>query len=179
MGLSPNPGPAWRFEQFDRNADYKRLGEIQGLMDATNPDFSRFKRAGGKLIFYHGWSDSGLSANASIELYETIERTMGGRAATQEFMRLFMVPDMDHCGGGAGPNGIDYLEYLDKWVDRGEAPDLMIGAHYSEGRNLPAPSRDTRPKFTRPIYPYPLYAKYKGSGDPNDASSFRPASLPK
>lgn len=176
MALDPSPGPAWRFEDFDRNSDYKRLGEIQLLMDATNPDFSRFKQAGGKLIFYHGWSDGGLSANASVELYESIERTMGGRSATQDFMRLFMVPDMDHCGGGVGPNAIDYLDYLDKWVVQGKAPDMMLGEHYTSDWDPPAPPPGTKPKFTRPIYPYPLYAKYKGSGDPNSASSFEPVS---
>ncbi len=179
MALQPNPGPEWTFEKFDREADYQRLGEIQGLMDATNPDFSRFKRAGGKLILHHGWADSGLSANASVELYESIQRAMGGRIATQEFMRLFMVPDTDHCGGGPGANAIDYLEYLDKWVVEGSAPDSMIAAHHTEKHLSPAPATDTAPKFTRPVYPYPLYAKYKGSGDPNDASSFRAFSLMK
>jgi len=28
--------------------------------------------------------------------------------------------------------------------------------------------------FTRPVYPYPIRARYKGTGDPNDAASFLP-----
>jgi feruloyl esterase len=130
MALIPNPGPAWRFEDFDLNADYRRLGLIQSLMRADNPDLSRFKAAGGKLIFYHGWKDGGVSPLTSVEFYKAIERTMGGRAATQNFLRLFMVPDMDHCKGGKGPWSIDYLSYLEKWVEQGKAPDMMIGTHY-------------------------------------------------
>lgn len=31
------------------------------------------------------------------------------------------------------------------------------------------------PRRTRPAFPYPAYAKYKGKGDPNAAESFRRA----
>lgn len=173
MALQPNPGPAWRFEDFDLERDPKRMGQIDALIGADNPDLSRFKAAGGKLIFYHGWADGGLSPLTSIDFYRMIERTMGGRAATQDFLRLFMVPDMDHCAGGKGPWAIDYLSYLTDWVEQGHAPDVMIGAHYSDDPSFRAADGAT-PQFTRPIYPYPLRAKYKGKGDPNNAASFKP-----
>lgn len=170
MALRPNPGPSWTFAQFDLDRDYQRLGEIHMLMDADNPDFSRFKAAGGKLIYYHGWGDGALSPLNSIAFYQTIERTMGGRAQTDDFLRLFLVPGMDHCSGGKGAWDIDYLAYLETWVERGKAPDVMIGKHevdYTMG-DLPHDRR-----FSRPVYPYPLVARYKG-GDPNSAASFKP-----
>ena len=173
MALVPNPGPAWRFEDFDLDRDPKRMGMIDALIGADNPDLSRFKAAGGKLIFYHGWADGGLSPLTSIDFYQRIERTMGGRATTQDFLRLFMVPDMDHCAGGKGPWAVDYLSYLDDWVERGRAPDVMVGAHHSDDPSFRA-ADGTSPQFTRPIYPYPLRARYKGRGDPNSAASFKP-----
>ncbi len=179
MGLIPNPGPAWKFENFDLDADYKRLGLIQSLLQADDPDFTRFKQAGGKLIFYHGWADGGPSPLTSIAFYQAIERTMGGRAATQDFLRLFMVPGMDHCVGGTGAWSIDFLDYIEKWVEQKKAPDALIGAHYSDDPMEPLAGKalDTsRARFTRPIFPYPLRARYKGSGDPNSASSFKAAS---
>jgi hypothetical protein len=178
MALSPNPGPAWKFENFDLNADYKRLGMIQSLLQADNPDLRRFKAAGGKLIFYHGWSDGGPSPLASIDYYNAVERAMGGRASTQDFLRLFMVPDMDHCMGGNGAWSIDYLDYLEKWVEQGKAPDVVIGAHFTANPIDPIlakPLDVTKAKFTRPVFPYPLRAQYDGKGDPNSASSFKPA----
>ena len=178
MGLIPNPGPAWKFEQFDLNSDYKRLGLIQSLLQADNPDFHQFKDAGGKLIFYHGWKDAGVSPLGSTEFYKTIERTMGGRAATQSFLRLFMVPDMDHCAGGKGPWSIDYLDYLEKWVEQGKAPDLMIGAHFTDDALAKRETDLTKAQYTRPVFPYPLRAQYKGTGDPNSASSFKAVSSP-
>jgi hypothetical protein len=173
LALSPNPGPAWKFENFDLESDYKRLGMMRALMAADNPDLRTFKQAGGKLIFYHGWSDGGPSPLGSIDFYQTIERAMGGRASTQDFLRLFMVPDMDHCMGGKGPWTIDYLDYLEKWVEQDNAPAALIGAHFTDdpmAHHIPA---SAKPEFTRPIFPYPLAAKYKGSGNPNDAANFK------
>lgn len=173
MALIPNPGPAWKFESFDLESDYKRLGLIQSLLQADNPDLHTFKEHGGKLIFYHGWGDGGPSPLTSIEFYNTIERTMGGRAATQSFLRLFMIPDMDHCMGGKGPWSIDFLGYLEKWVEQGKAPELMIGAHYTDDPMAHREFDSSEARFTRPIFPYPLRAQYKGTGDPNSASSFK------
>lgn len=182
MALTPNPGAGWKFENFDMNSDYKRLGMIQSLLQADNPDLRKFKAAGGKLIFYHGWSDGGPSPLASIDYYEAVERAMGGRASTEDFFRLFMVPDMDHCMGGNGAWTIDYLDYLDKWVEQGKAPDVLIGAHYSANPMDPiffGALDPAKAKFTRPVYPYPLRAQYKGKGDPNSASSYKPVSAEK
>jgi hypothetical protein len=86
---------------------------------------------------------------------------------TQDFFRLFMLPGVRHCGGGEGAHQVDFLSYLEAWVEKSQAPDVMIGTHSKDA---------TGPAFTRPHYPYPLRAKYKGSGDPNDAKSFEPVS---
>jgi Tannase and feruloyl esterase len=98
---------------------------------------------------------------------------MGGPKATQDFYRLFAIPGMNHCGGGEGVSAFDYLSYLEAWVERGEAPDVMIGTHLRGPSRAPLdPAASVT--FTRPVYPYPLHAKYKGTGDPNDAANFVP-----
>lgn len=170
--------------EFDFDRDYKRLGLGAGLAPPTNPDLRKFKSVGGKLLAYQGAIDTVLVAGGIVDYYETTERTMGGRAATQDFFRLFMVPGMDHCGGGVGAHAIDYLSYLETWVEQGKAPDVMIGAHVSDtywtalASKMDALEFPLDPAilitFTRPVYPYPIYAKYKGTGDPNDATNFRP-----
>jgi feruloyl esterase len=87
---------------------------------------------------------------------------------------------MNHCTGGAGAFAIDYLTYLEAWVEKGQAPDVMIGAHvqgtdWGQSMNLKFQLAPATPvTFTRPVYPYPLRAKYKGTGDPNDAANFAP-----
>jgi feruloyl esterase len=151
----------------------------ESLLNAANPDMRKFKAAGGKLMLYAGWNDTVIPAEL-VDYYDTVERTMGGRAATQNFFRVFMVPGMNHCTGGEGPFAIDYLSYMEAWVERGQVPDKMIGAHvpglsWGQAFGLKFPlDPSTAITFTRPIYPYPLWAKYKGSGDPNKAENFKP-----
>jgi hypothetical protein len=98
-----------------------------------------------------------------IDYYKTVEKTMGGRKGTQDFFRLFLIPGMNHCVGGPGATDLDWIQVLEDWVEKGKAPDVIIGAHAG------GPSGSV---FTRPLYPFPAYAKYKGRGDPNKAANF-------
>lgn len=179
MSYFPDPGPEWTQDKFNLAEDYKRLGVMTKIYNAANPDLRAFKAAGGKLILSQGW-DNGGSSNTlgNVDYYEMVTRVMGGLAQTQDFARLFMMPGRDHCGRGPGANAIDMLSYLEAWVERKQAPDMMLASHIdpaTAGRGdytrLPDPSKV---KFTRPLYPYPLRAKYKGKGDPNDYRSFGP-----
>ena len=179
MAFLPDPGATWNAKNFDFDRDHKRLGMMEALYASTNPDLRKFKARGGKLILTQGWHDGGLPlVFNSIDYYETTEKTMGGRVATQEFFRMFMVPGRDHCAGGDGAWAIDHLGYLESWVEEGKAPDVMMGHHPIDAKNpavrFPLATKDV--KFTRPLYPYPVSTKYKGSGDPNRASSFGPIS---
>jgi feruloyl esterase len=187
MVFVPDPGPTWQVNDLNFERDYKRVAMMEAVYAGTNPDLRKFKAAGGKLILYHGWADTNIPPLMSVDYYETAEKTMGGSKATQEFFRLFMIPGMDHCGGGEGASEIDYVSYLENWVERGEAPEKMIGTHVDEGQffktqengpDLWAKWEEFRTdphniKFTRPVYPYPMRAKYTGHGDPNDAVNFR------
>lgn len=176
----PDPPPGWQPSDLDFRAAYRRLGMMESLYSASNPDLRQFKRNGGRLLMYQGWNDPFEPPGGATEYYETVERVMGGRAATQDFYRLFMVPGMGHCALGAGPWAIDYLTYLERWVEESKAPDELVGWHVVLSRN-PATQHDLRyppppgdATFSRPVYPYPLWAKYAGSGDPNSAASFVP-----
>ena len=174
----PAPGPSWQISDFDFERDFKRVGMFAALANANNPDLRKFAALGNKMILYFGWHD--LLQLEAVDYYETLERTMGGRAATQSFFRLFSVPGMNHCSGGPGAFAIDYLSYLEAWVEKGQPPDKLIGAHvngltWGEAFALPLPLDPNIPvAFTRPVYPYPVRARYKGKGDPNDAANFVP-----
>jgi hypothetical protein len=189
----------WSTATYDFDRDYKRLG-LAALYTDTNPDLRRYKAAGGKLLVYQGGTDTAEMPTAIVDYYQTVEKLMGGSEPTQEFFRLFMIPGMNHCGGGSGAYSIDYLTYLENWVEKGQVPEEMTGAHISDSYllSLPLPDwlpadapkdwrisaaarqmrfplgRDIPLDFTRPMYPYPRFAKYRG-GDPNKAESFRPS----
>ena len=184
-------GSGWKPEDFNFDRDYKRLGAMAAI-EPINPDLRAFKSSGGKLLAYTGWSDAGEGVLNTIDYYETAERVIGGRAATQEFFRLFVIPGMNHCTTGAGAFAVDYLTYLDVWVQKRKAPDEIVGYHiklsdltnrtrYGDKsardafeRRLEFPLDSRTVKFSRPIYPYPIETKYLGRGDPDQAKNFGP-----
>ena len=76
-------------------------------------------------------------------------------------LRLFMVPGMQHCGGGPGPNQFDKMAVMERWRESGIAPDQILAVHVS-GSSV---------DMTRPLCPYPKVAAYRGSGSTNDAAN--------
>jgi hypothetical protein len=89
---------------------------------------------------------------------------MGGRKQTEKFCRLFLVPGVHHSGGGPGFTEFDSMTTLENWVEKGQAPDRLIAGKLSNGTVV----------RTRPVFPYPILARYSGKGDPNSAESFVP-----
>ncbi len=183
MGFNPDPGPTWKSSDFDFDEDYKRTGMMDAVVNGSdNPDLRNFKAAGGKMMIIQGWEDSGLPGPlVTLDYYEMAERIMGGRDATQEAVRLYMIPGRSHCIAGVGAADADFLTYLEDWVEKDTPPDMIIGSHiepevglYDWPELINALSDPERVKFTRPHYPYPLHAKYRGSGDPNDHRNFEP-----
>ena len=131
MGFNPDPGPSWTSADFDFDHDYKRTAMMDAVLNGyNNPDLRNLKAAGGKLMVIQGWDDSALPGpRVSVDYYEMAEKIMGGRASTQEFYRLFMIPGRAHCRGGDGAASGDFLSYLEAWVEEGQAPDMIVGYH--------------------------------------------------
>lgn len=154
--------PSWDWRSFDFDRDPRFAEEKLGaVVDAVDPDLSALRARGGKVVMYHGWSDPAIPPLASIRYYERVLAAVG-RDETAGFFRLFMVPGMQHCAGGPGPNTFDAVGALERWVEDGTAPDAIVATHRSAG----VVDR------TRPLCPYPRVARYDGAGDPDDAASF-------
>lgn len=152
---------------FDFDRAPATLARSRRVYDATSVDLRAFKQRGGKIVMWHGWADGAISATSSIGYYRSVEQFMGGRARTQDFFRLFLIPGVQHGGGGPGLTDFDALSALENWVERGEAPDKLIASRSAGGLV----------ERSRPVFPYPVQAHYDGVGDPTDASSFRPSDL--
>src|SRR5262245_53687413 len=95
-----------------------------------------------------------------VNYYNSVTQKMG--PSTTDFYRLFMVPGMYHCRGGPGVSTFDALTPLVEWVEKGIAPQSIVGSRLVEGKVV----------RTRPLCPYPQVAQYKGSGDIDEAASF-------
>jgi feruloyl esterase len=170
--------PAWDFKTFNLDKDSKLADEKVGpILNATDPNLKAFKARGGKLIIYHGWSDAALPPVNTINYFQSVVAKMGKRDA-DSFVRLYMVPGMQHCTGGPGPSSFgqfgpsaqsdpqDMSMAIERWVEEGIAPDQIIA---SKRQSLDPKSPVVR---TRPLCPYPQVARYKGSGSTDDAANF-------
>ena len=165
---------SWDYRTLDYDRDVAFADRKMGpVVNSTDPDLSDFKSLGGKLIMWHGWNDPLVNPRNSINYYKKAlanlhtgdrknsnEKSSGSTKESDAFLRLFMVPGMDHCLLGSGPNVFDTLTPLERWVERGQAPARIIAT----GGAVP-----TR---TRPLCPYPQVARYTGHGSIDDAANF-------
>lgn len=129
--------PQWAWWNFDIQDVPAGKGDVmRQITDAVDPDLTRMLvENDAKLLLYHGWADALVVPQPTLAYYhEMVEETFGGDMDTaRETARLFMVPGMGHCRGGAGPDTWDRLEPLVDWVERGEAPDALIATHQTNG----------------------------------------------
>ncbi|MDO4905911.1 MAG: tannase/feruloyl esterase family alpha/beta hydrolase [Lautropia sp.] len=149
--------PAWKLSDFRFTADvFEQLRPMHAILDASDPDLGPFHQAGGKLLIWHGLADSHIAAANSMAYYQAVRDTIGPDA-TDDVMRLFLVPGMAHCGNGYGMRSIDAMSPLIDWVESGEAPRVLTAssthaeAALGRGRNL---------------YPFPFSSRLKPDGDP-------------
>jgi hypothetical protein len=129
MGYWQNPPASFRLSGFRfTRAAYDKLLPLAGVYDATDPDLSAFRQAGGKLIIYQGWDDQKISPFGTVDYYKAAVQDAGGFAASQAFTRLYMIPGQYHCLTDGSP-AVDVqqakgelLNSLMKWVEQGTVP---------------------------------------------------------
>jgi feruloyl esterase len=131
-----------------------RFASVMGTADA---DLTDFKKAGGKLISWHGTADELIPYKGSVDYYKHV---LEKDPDATDYYRFFEAPGVGHCKGGPGwfPGGA--FDALVHWVEKGEAPDTL----YAETVGL---------EKTRAVElcAYPKKVTYQG-GDTSLASSF-------
>jgi feruloyl esterase len=152
---------AWDIATFDLERDIPRaMASDPGEFMTMKADLREFFARGGKLMLWHGWTDGMIPARNTVDYYQSVLAASG--AGARNGMRLFMLPGVDHCAGGEGPDTFDALGTIDAWVESGQAPERIVARKaLKEGA--------TR---TRPVCSYPQVARYKGTGSTDDESSF-------
>ena len=137
-----------------------RMASIAAITDATSTDFSTFRARGGKLLLSTGWSDAIFAPSALIRWYESLQQEMAAQGHDSlDFARLFLVPGMTHCGGGASLDDFDALGTLVEWVERDRPPVSIV----ARGVAFPGESR--------PLCAYPAHAVYR-AGDGKSAEAY-------
>jgi Tannase and feruloyl esterase len=160
--LAPKPPkPDYDYKTFDYDRDIPLLDAWSKLADAKNPDLSKFKKRGGKLLMTYGWADTILQPMMGVNYYEQAVAENG--PDTTDFFRLFMAPGVGHCGGGVGPDQHDAMTAMIDWVEKSKAPDSMLATRVVDHQVVRA----------RPLCPYPQVARYSGQGSIDEPANFR------
>lgn len=154
--------PSVAFKPIDYGAMQRQIAPTALMTDATSTDLTTFAARGGKIILVTGWSDPVFTP---IDLTNWYERLTSENAATttpaDTYARLFMVPGMNHCGGGPALDNFAPLTAIIEWTENGKAP-VSINA---TGKAFPG--------ISRPLCAYPKFAHYSGSGATDSAASYR------
>ena len=171
---------AWDYRKANFDQDIRTADETMGArLNAIDPNLKALENRGGKLILFHGWSDPALVPTATVNYYENVAAKVGQKDAAG-FVRLYMVPGMNHCALGPGPSSFGALPRagetdpnfsmfaaLERWVEQGAAPDKIVATRFkTDGDPSSGVAR------TRPLCPYPQVARYKGSGSTDEAANF-------
>jgi feruloyl esterase len=151
--------PAWNYRTYDLANWARDTARAATVLNATSPDLDGFKARGGKLILWHGWADPALTAIASIRYHDAVHAR--DRQAP-DYLKTFLLPGVLHCGGGMGPDSVDWVDAISNWVERGVAPERLVARKVVNG----AVTR------SRPLCPHPQKAVYLGSGSTDDESNF-------
>jgi len=168
--------PGWDDKTFAPDSSFKSANEkTASALNATDPDLKSFQTRGGKLIIYHGWNDPAIPALNTVNYYQSVVARLG-QSDADSFLRLYMVPGMQHCDDGPGANSFGQVGRLNfddpehsvgaalvQWVEKSAAPSTIVATKYAGDRAT----------MTRPLCPYPQSLKYKGTGDGNDAANFK------
>lgn len=159
--LVPGHGPVGTpFAATEFDFDNAELSFPDPLVEPRLTSLSTFSGNGGKLIFFHGDSDPWFSPLDTLQYYQSLATANGGAEKVALWSQIYLVPGMNHCGGGPALDQFDLLTPLVNWVEKGTAP-VSVNA---TGRAFPGRSR--------PLCPYPLHAQYKGQGNTEDAANF-------
>jgi feruloyl esterase len=174
----------WDYKTFMPESGLLDARERTGdVLDALNPDLGAFQKRGGKLILYHGWNDPVVPALATVDYYVAVQ-AKNGKSATDRFVRLYLMPGVQHCSDGPGADQVgqsgtwpsedatrNARTALENWVEKGIAPDALVATKMTGPPSVTGePGGQTA--RTRLLCRYPQSPKYKGTGDPNKAMSF-------
>lgn len=146
-------------------------------------DLARLRDLGRKVIIWNGLADDAIPPAGAVNYYNRVADGMGGNAAVQKFLRMYMVPGMAHSSQGraytvAGKNNSvpmpqlpgnanqkptreqdQMFSALVDWVERGIAPGQIV-----------ITSRDNGVSY--PICVYPQKTTWKGTGSAKAAADY-------
>jgi feruloyl esterase len=157
------------------------------FMTGVSLNMAPFALHGGKMIIYDAVNDGIFSGVDVVNWYNAMNLAQFGMAPN--FARLFLIPNMAHCGGGPATTDFsaNMLTAIVDWVENNQAPSQIVAKYDGASSPFTAGGADPNHLFaagvttnfpagpeggTRPLCPYPQQTRYNGTGPTNEASSF-------
>ncbi|RDW75520.1 carboxylic ester hydrolase-10 [Coleophoma cylindrospora] len=128
-----------------------------GNVETNNPDLSRFRDRGGKLVSYHGLADILIPHEGTTRYYDKVTAM---DAQVHDYYRLFLAPGLGHCLGGTGAYPAGTFDAMRNWVENGTAPETLLAESLGS------------PTLTRPLCAYPKMQYYNGTGNATAGEGF-------
>ncbi|KAL2822837.1 putative feruloyl esterase B-2 [Aspergillus cavernicola] len=172
--------PTWNATRWTVKDAEAALKQNPYDIQTWDADLTPFRRAGGKVLTYHGLQDQLISSENSKLYYHRVQKAMGLEPSElDEFYRFFQISGMAHCAGGDGANGIgnqaesesgtdpedNVLMAMVRWVEEGIPPETVRGAKFSDGVGSPV-------EYYRKHCRYPRRNVYKGPGNYTDENAW-------
>lgn len=174
-----DPGPGYDVFNFDLDRDVPRLFTKGFLQAPNNPDLTRYHNNNGKIIIYQGLNDL-LNTEPLIKYVKKVKRIISNKNDIENFIRLYLIPGMNHCRGGPGVDKFNWVDVIRNWVEGDNLPSTIVGYKLANGNSrldLDNKNLDNILISKRPVYDYPYTFHYKGKGEINDIDSFIPKPL--
>lgn len=162
---------------FATNSTYSESA-MSFMIPPDELNLDKLRLHGGKMIVVQGTADGVFSVDDTQSWYDKLlaKYQTSSLGNAQSFARFYRVPGMNHSRGGVATDQFDALTALVNWVEYGKAPDQIIASARANGNasgevNTELPLNWSANR-TRPLCPYPLIARYNGSGDSEKAENF-------
>ncbi|XEV01246.1 hypothetical protein FSHL1_006533 [Fusarium sambucinum] len=104
-------------------------------LQTTHPDLTTFRKAGGKLLHYHGESDPSIPAASSVHYWQSVRSVMypdlsdaEAQKALTEWYQFYLVPGAGHCGANSlqpGPYPQNNMDTMIEWVENDKQPSRL------------------------------------------------------
>lgn len=153
--------PKWDWRTMDWDKDIAKATKAVGPLLSVGPaELQSYFAHGGKMLLYVGWNDY-HNPNELISYYKNLMHHVAPQH--KDSAKLFTIPGMGHCFGGAGCDTFNKLGVMDAWVSRGKVPTRIVASKYDQQRKV---------ERTQPLCAYPQTAHYRGQGDIHAAKNY-------
>ncbi|UQC89827.1 tannase [Colletotrichum lupini] len=149
---------------YDTLVEWMNTGMIRYLdsLQTTLPDLTPFQSSGGKLLHYHGESDSSIPAASSVHYWQSVRSVMYPDAkddeaikSLEDWYQFYLVPGAGHCGTNSlqpGPYPQNNMNIMIDWVENGNKPS-RLNATVTSSTNINAGETQMLCQWpTRPVW---------------------------